>query len=161
MYYVAFQHKSRSVSRHVATEMIRDDRPYSLVLGMMSSLTRSVGMMPKLTYNRFPPKSWSQNNNNNIFLMRWFILWWVGVEAEWRPASILQYITSWYILLITNCWGKAFPFLAHKLSNNMYIVQKVVYIGMLPNIDMPTNIGPCSDENLYVRSPYRWCVQKS
>ena len=38
---------------HVATEMTGDDRPYSLVLGMMSSLTRSLGMVPKLTYNTF------------------------------------------------------------------------------------------------------------
>ena len=35
---------------HVATEMIRDDRPYSLVLGMMSILTSSLGMVSKLTY---------------------------------------------------------------------------------------------------------------
>ena len=41
---------------HVAIEMIGDDRPYSLVLGMMSSLTRSLGMVPKLTYNNFPLK---------------------------------------------------------------------------------------------------------
>ena len=49
---------------HVATEMIGDDRPYSLVLGMMSSLTRSLGMVPKLTYNgsqslhQFSPEIW-------------------------------------------------------------------------------------------------------
>ena len=36
---------------HVATEMIGDDRPYSSVLGMMSSLTKSLGMVPKFTYN--------------------------------------------------------------------------------------------------------------
>ena len=36
---------------HVATEMIGDDRPYSLVMGRMSSLTMSLGMVPKLTYN--------------------------------------------------------------------------------------------------------------
>ena len=41
---------------HVATEMIGDDRTYSLVLGMMTSLTRSLGMVPKLTYNNFPLK---------------------------------------------------------------------------------------------------------
>ena len=35
------------VLEHVATEMIGDDRPYSLVLGMV----------PKLTYNRLPPKA--------------------------------------------------------------------------------------------------------
>ena len=39
---------------HVETEMIGDDRSYSLVLEMMSSLTRSLGMVPKLTYNTFP-----------------------------------------------------------------------------------------------------------
>ena len=38
---------------HVGTETIGDDRPYSLVLGMMSSLTRSLGMVPKLTYNNY------------------------------------------------------------------------------------------------------------
>ena len=42
---------------HVATEMIGDDRPYSLVLGIMSSLTRPLGMVPKLTYNRLHPKT--------------------------------------------------------------------------------------------------------
>lgn len=36
---------------NVATEMIGDDRPYSSVLGTMSSLIRSLGMVPKLTYN--------------------------------------------------------------------------------------------------------------
>ena len=36
---------------HVATEMIGDDRTYSFILGIMSSLTNSLGMMPKLTYN--------------------------------------------------------------------------------------------------------------
>lgn len=40
---------------HVATKMIGDDRHYSLVLGMMFSLTRSFEMVPKLTYERFPP----------------------------------------------------------------------------------------------------------
>ena len=50
---------------------------------------------------------------------------------------------------------EAFPCSAHKLSNNMYIVQKVVYIGMLLNTDMPIDIGPCSDDDLYVRSSYR------
>ena len=30
------------VLEHVATEMIGDDRPYSFILGMMSSLTRSL-----------------------------------------------------------------------------------------------------------------------
>ena len=35
----------------------------------------------------------------------------------------------------------------------MYIIQKVVYIGMFPNTDMPTDIGPCLDDDLYVRSP--------
>ena len=42
---------------HVATEMIGNDRPYSLVLGMISSLTSSLRMIPKLTYNIFPPKA--------------------------------------------------------------------------------------------------------
>ena len=41
---------------HVAIEMIGDDRPYSLVLGMMSNLIRSLGMVLKLTYNNFPLK---------------------------------------------------------------------------------------------------------
>ena len=50
---------------------------------------------------------------------------------------------------------EAFPCSTHKISNNMYIIQIVIYIGMLPNIDMPTDIGPCLDENMYVRSPYR------
>ena len=36
---------------HVATKMIGDDRPYPLVLGMMSSLNSSLGMVPKFTYN--------------------------------------------------------------------------------------------------------------
>ena len=46
------------------------------------------------------------------------------------------------------------PYSAHKLSNNMYIVLKVVYIGMFPNIDMPTDIGPCLDDDMYVTSLY-------
>ena len=41
---------------HVATEMIGNDRPYSLVLGMMSSLTRSLGMVEKFTYNNINNK---------------------------------------------------------------------------------------------------------
>ena len=36
---------------HVETKMVGDDRTYSLVLGMTSSLTKSLGMVPKLTYN--------------------------------------------------------------------------------------------------------------
>ena len=36
---------------HRETKTIGNDRPYSLVLGMMSSLTRSLGTMPKFTYN--------------------------------------------------------------------------------------------------------------
>ena len=42
---------------HVETQMIGDDRPYSLVLRMMSNLTMSFGMVPKFTYKRFPPKA--------------------------------------------------------------------------------------------------------
>ena len=42
---------------NVETKVIGDDRTYSLVLGMISSLTRSLGMVPKLTYNSVPPKA--------------------------------------------------------------------------------------------------------
>ena len=49
---------------------------------------------------------------------------------------------------------EAFPCSAHKLSNNMYIVQKFFYIGMFPNTYMPTDIGPYLDDDMYVRSLY-------
>ena len=52
---------------------------------------------------------------------------------------------------ITNFWGSNFPCSTHKLYNNMYIIQKFIYIVMFPNIDMSTDIGPCSDGNLHVK----------
>ena len=131
--------------------------PISLVLGMMSSLIRSWGMMPKLTYNTCSLKH-EVIIITIFFWMRCFTMWWAGTEAEWRPTSNLQYITSWYCHLYHEFLREAFPCSTHKLSNNTYIVYKVVYIGMLPNTNMTTDIGPCSDDNLYVRSPYRWCV---
>ena len=108
----------------------------------------------KIDLNKFPPKAWSQNNNNNNNWMRCFTMWGDGTEVEWWPASILQYITSWYFHLDHELSREALPCSTYKLSNNMYIVQKVIYIGMFPNTNMPTDIGPCSDEDLYVSSSY-------
>ena len=41
---------------HVATEMIGNDRPLFIGPGYDAQLTRSLGMVPKLTYNNFPLK---------------------------------------------------------------------------------------------------------
>ena len=72
--------------------------PISLILGMMFLLTRSWGMMPKLTYN-----SWFLKHEVEIIIIifEWDYLWCdeLEIEAEWQPASILQYITSWYFHL--------------------------------------------------------------
>ena len=41
---------------HVATEMIGNDIPLIIGLGDDAKLTRSLGMVPKLTYNNCPLK---------------------------------------------------------------------------------------------------------
>ena len=81
---------------HVETEMIGNDRPLFIGPRDDAQLTRSLGMVPKFTYNNCPLK----HDIQIIIKFDWDALHCdePGNEAKWSPASILQYISSWYIL---------------------------------------------------------------
>ena len=70
--------------------MIVDDRTLVIGPGDDAQLTNSLGMKPKLTYNSFPLKAWSQNNNN---IFEWDALYSDGMELKWS-GNLHQYYNT-------------------------------------------------------------------